>query len=285
MTAKFSNIAFGAPVAEVMERVAADGGVIVDGVLTVDEVAQVNAELDPYLNSYHTGAKGGDELMKEFWGASTKRVTNAVVLSPTYRERFLSRPELWDYVDAMFKGVCETFWVQSTQVIEIMPGEKAQMLHRDMGNYPVFLGNGPDGPEITCNSLLALVDVTEEIGATRVIPGSHRWDFEREPSQADTVPAELAAGSMIFYSGKVLHGGGANRSASSPRRVIATGFNASFLLPEEAYPFTVPMDIVRTMPKRLQQALGFRSVHQRDPIGGSLWQHNFEELAEYLELD
>ncbi|MDP2268521.1 MAG: phytanoyl-CoA dioxygenase family protein, partial [Deltaproteobacteria bacterium] len=69
-----------------------------------------------------------------------------------------------------------------------------------------------------------------------------------------------------------------------PRRVIATAFNPSFLVPEEAYPFVVPIEIVRTMPERLQQALGFRSVYQTEPRGGSLWQHNYEELAHYLKL-
>ncbi len=285
MSKGFSSLAFGAPAEEVAALVERDGGVILEGVLTAEEVAQANAELDPYLNPYHTGAKGGDELTKLFWGAKTKRVTNTVTLSSVYRERFLSRPELWSYVDILFKGVCESFWVQSTQTIEIMPGEKAQMLHRDMGTYPVFNANGANGPEVTCNSLLALMDVTEEIGATRVVPGSHKWDFDIECDQSMTIPAELAAGSAFFYSGKLVHGGGANRSTATPRRVVSSGFNAAFLLPEEAYPFTVPLELARTMPKRLQQALGFRSVHQRDPIGGSLWQHNFEELAEFLDMD
>jgi len=280
----FETVPFGTPVGEVMARFRRDGGVVLDGALSTDEVKRVNDELDVYLYDYHTGSQGGDEFMQEFWGKLTKRLTNVVVLSPTYRERFLSNPMLHDYIAAVFQGVSDSFWVQATQAIEIMPGEKAQMLHRDVGNYPVFQQLGPAGPEVTCNMLLALVDTDEICGATRVIPGSHTWDAEREFDDSMTVPAELKAGSIFFYSGKVVHGGGANRSEDVRRRVIATAFNAGFLVPEEAYPFTVPLELARTLPKRLQQALGFRSFHQRDPLGGSLWQHNYEELADYLDL-
>lgn len=280
----FITMPFGTSVEEVMTIFRRDGGVILDGALTVDEVRQVNDELDAYLYDYHTGSQGGDEIMQEFWGKLTKRLTNVVVLSQTYRERFLSSPVLHDYMAAVFKGVSDSFWVQATQAIEIMPGEKAQMLHRDVGNYPVFREMGASGPEVTCNTLLALVDTDETCGATRVIPGSHVWDAEREFDDSMTVPAELKAGSIFFYSGKVVHGGGANRSANIRRRVIATAFNAGFLVPEEAYPFTVPLELARTLPPRLQQALGFRSFHQRDPLGGSLWQHNYEELADFLGL-
>ena len=88
----FVTAPFGMPVGDVMEIIRRDGGIVLEGVLSRDEVRQVNDELDPYLYDYHTGSQGGDELMKEFWGALTKRLTNVVVLSPTYRERFLSRP-------------------------------------------------------------------------------------------------------------------------------------------------------------------------------------------------
>lgn len=282
--ADFATLPFGSSVETVMEAFWRDGGVILDGALTPAEVRQVNAELDPYIVDYHTGSLGGDEITQDFWGHLTKRVTNVVVLSQTYRERFLANPVLHDYMSAVFKGVSQTFWVQATQAIEIMPGEKAQVLHRDVGNYPHFRALGPSGPEVTCNTLLALVDTDEECGATRVIPGSHQWEVDRPYDQSMTKPAELSAGSIFFYSGKVLHGGGANVSRDVRRRVIATAFNAGFLVPEEAYPFTVPLDLVKTMPRHLQQALGFRSIHQRDPVGGSLWQHNYEELADFLGL-
>lgn len=51
---------------------------------------------------------------------------------------------------------------------------------------------------------------TEENGATRVIPGSHKWGPERAPKVSETVPAELEIGDALFFTGHVYHGGGAN---------------------------------------------------------------------------
>lgn len=282
---KLEYLPFGAPVEDVIAIVKRDGGLILEDALSSEQLAQINADLDPYLRHYHTGALGGDALAKEFWGELTKRVTNVFLLSETYRTALVDNPQVHQYVDAIFKGVCDSVWLNATQVIEIMPGEDAQPLHRDMGNYPVFYQYGAAGPEVTLNLLTALVDVDDACGATRVIPGSHAWpDFFEEATQEQTIPAEMRAGSILFYSGKVLHGGGANRTSDVRRRVVTTTFAPGFLVPEEAYPFSVPVEAVRNWSPRMQQMLGFRSFHQRDPLGGSLWQVNYEELGDTLGL-
>lgn len=279
-----TTLPFGAPTDQVMEIFHRDGGLILEGALTEAEVAAVNADLDAALDALHTGTIKDDPVAQAFWGPKTKRLTNVVSFSPTWRERLIDRDETYDYVKTVFKGVSDAFWLQSSQAIEIQPGEKLQPLHRDMGNYPVFFQYGPAGPEVVCNMILALVHSTEAAGATRVVPGSHRWDFDREVTPELTIAAELKPGSVLFYGGKVVHGGGANVTPDVKRRVIASAFNPSFLVPEEAYPFVVPMEEARKMSPRLQQMIGFRSFHQHEPRGGSLWQHNYEELALHLGL-
>jgi ectoine hydroxylase-related dioxygenase (phytanoyl-CoA dioxygenase family) len=117
-----------------------------------------------------------------------------------------------------------------------------------------------------------------------VIPGSNRWAFEERGSPEMTVPATLKAGSAIFMSGKTIHGGGANVTSNFKRRVLSIAFNPGFLVPEEAYPFVVPLELARTMSPAVQQLIGFRSFHQFRQHGGSLWQHNFEEISEHLKL-
>ena len=282
---RLERLPFGAPVEEVMAIVNRDGGLILEDALSPAQLAQIKADLDPHLRDYHTGAQGGDAITKEFWGDLTKRVTNVFLLSETYRTALVDNPQVHCYIDAVFKGVSESVWLNATQVIEIMPGEDAQPLHRDMGNYPVFYQFGAEGPEITFNLLTALVDIDDACGATRVIPGSHAWpDFSVEPTHEQTIPAEMRAGSILFYSGKLIHGGGANRTTDVCRRVVTTTFTPCFLVPEEAYPFSVPLDTVRKWSPRMQQMLGFRSIHQRNPLGGSLWQVNYEELADTLGL-
>lgn len=281
---RLETLPWGSPVDEVMEVMDRDGGLIFSGALSVEEVAQVNADLDELLGAHRVGANSDNLDLREFWGRSTKRITNVVTLSRTYRERFLSSPIAHDYVRRMFAGVSDTFWLNTAQVIEIQPGEKAQVLHRDMGNYPIFFRYGADAPEVMVNMIVPLIDTVEENGATRVIPGSHRWDFERPFTPEMTVPAEMEAGSCLFYSGKLVHGGGANRTTDVRRRVITSPFNPGFLVPEEAYPFAVPIEVAREMSPQLQQMIGFRSFYQTQPRGGPLWQHNYEELANHLGL-
>lgn len=283
--ATLTKLPYGAPVDEVMAVIRREGGVVLENALNTRQVAAINADLDDALERLRCGTVKDDETMKTFFGERTKRLTNLVTLSKTYREEFVDNDVTVAYVREMFAGVSESVWLNAEQAIEIHPGEKAQVLHRDMGNYPVFFRFGKDGPEVMVNFLVALMDVTEEIGATRVIPGSHQWNFDEPFSQEMTIPAEMKAGSAFFYSGKLVHGGGANRSTDRKRRVIATAFNPGFLVPEEAYPFVVPMELARTMSPRLQQMIGFRSFHQRELRGGSLWQHNYEELALHLGLD
>jgi ectoine hydroxylase-related dioxygenase (phytanoyl-CoA dioxygenase family) len=45
---------------------------------------------------------------------------------------------------------------------------------------------------------------TADNGATRVAPGSHRWDIERVPTADDFVPAEMAAGWASICLGATL---------------------------------------------------------------------------------
>jgi ectoine hydroxylase-related dioxygenase (phytanoyl-CoA dioxygenase family) len=284
-TKKLQSLAFGAPVADVVEVVHRDGAVILRDVLSPAQVAQVNADLDAALEALPCGSKKNNAEQQAFHGFRTKRLTNTITLSKTAREDFIGNPITLGYVAELFKDVCDTFWLQASQTIEIHPGEKMQFLHRDMDNYPVFRRLPIDAaPEVTLNFLLALVDSTEASGATRVIPGSHHWPWDQRGKPDMSIAAELKAGSALLMSGKTIHGGGANVTTDVKRRVLSVAYNPGFLLPEEAYPFVVPLELARTMTPALQQLIGFRSFHQFRQHGGSLWQHNYEEIADHLGL-
>jgi len=246
---------------------------------------QINADLDGPMEATRCGSVKDDVAMQQFHGYRTKRLTSVVMLSEVAREEFIGNPITLGYVKELFKDVCDTFWLQSSQAIEIHPDEKAQFLHRDMKNYPVFRRYGPENaPEVTVNFLLALVDSTEAAGATRLIPGSNHWPFDERGTPEQTIAGELPAGSALLMSGKTIHGGGANVTQDYKRRVVAISFNPGFLVPEDAYPFVVPLELARTMSPAVQQLIGFRSVHQYGQQGGSLWQVDYEELADYLKL-
>jgi ectoine hydroxylase-related dioxygenase (phytanoyl-CoA dioxygenase family) len=94
----------------------------------------------------------------------------------------------------------------------------------------------------------------------------------------------MEKGDAFLYSGKVVHGGGANVS-NRPRRALALAFCPGWLVPEEAYPFAVPLEMARTLSKRAQQLIGFRSQHNQKLGGGTLWSLDYVELGRVLGLD
>ena len=47
----------------------------------------------------------------------------------------------------------------------------------------------------------ALEDFTEEIGATRVVPGSHLWGKYRVAQRGEDIPAGMPRGSVVLYLG------------------------------------------------------------------------------------
>jgi len=101
-----------------------------------------------------------------------------------------------------------------------LPGEGLQALHAD------WKGATAPGEYYACNSLWLLDDLTEENGATRVVPGSHRSGKVPRDVMADPTaphPEELRivapAGTVVVFNAHTWHGGTLNRTLR-PRRVL-----------------------------------------------------------------
>ncbi|KAK4891054.1 Verruculogen synthase [Elasticomyces elasticus] len=243
----------------------------------------LNTDIDPAIAKLSAGSKHEDAWIAGFHGSNTKRLTNLATLSRAFREDILDADVLHGVCEKVFSKDSGTFWMNTAQVIEIGPGNKAQGLHRDNMQYPVFTGLGPNGPEACINFFLAMTEFTDENGATRVIPGSHKWDdFNQKGNEEDTIPAEMSAGDCFLFSGKLLHGGGANQTPDFFRRGIALSMQASYLTPEEAYPFLIDLQTVKTMTPRAQALVAFRSQFPKDSPG--LWQSDYTELGDLLGL-
>lgn len=282
-TATLRRVPKDTPVSEILEIVDADGGLIIEGFLSSDQVRRFNAEVQPALDALGAGSTHDDEFVADFHGTQTKRLTNLVTLSRTFREEILEQDLIHDLGEAIFREESGDFWLTTGQVIEIGPGNKAQILHRDLENNHFAVTMGKTGPMVMVNFLIAMTDFTEENGATRVIPGSNDWDDYGDRGTPEmTIPAEMRAGDVIFFNGKVSHGGGANVTDGELRRGLTIPLQPSFLTPEEAYPLLVDLELARTLSPRVQKLIGFRSQYPKGSPG--LWQNNYEEIADHLGL-
>jgi ectoine hydroxylase-related dioxygenase (phytanoyl-CoA dioxygenase family) len=143
--------------------------------------------------------------------------------------------------------------VSSLSTIHIFPGETAQPIHADDQLMPVAKPH----VSFVCNTMWAVTDFTEANGATRVVPGSHRSDHSPAYGQHyDSIPAEMAKGSVLVWHGSLWHGGGAN-GTEQPRLGIAMNYCAGFIRQQENQQLGIPRQVAAGFPKRLQELVGY----------------------------
>jgi ectoine hydroxylase-related dioxygenase (phytanoyl-CoA dioxygenase family) len=235
--------ASGADVAAVLAR---DGCAIVDRLVPRSVLDRTRGELEPYLAATPVGPDA-------FSGRRTRRTGGLVARSETFRD-VVRNPVVLDAVKGVLSEAT-SFHLHLTQVIAIGPGEPAQQIHRDQWAFDFF--PFPKGYEVQCNTIWAMTDFTEANGATRVIPGSHRLEDRRQFEVEDTEPAEMAAGSCLFYTGALYHGAGANVS-DDVRFGLNVTYAASWLRQEENQYLSCPFEIARTLPEDLLKLMGYR---------------------------
>ncbi|GKZ35072.1 hypothetical protein AbraIFM66950_005512 [Aspergillus brasiliensis] len=268
--------------AKIVEIMNEEGGVVIENFLSPEELRNLNADMEPHLARIPAGGERTEEFFKEFHGAQTKRMGHLTRISPTFRHQILNKPLLHGICEAVFRQFSGDYWMTTATTIEIGPGNVAQMLHRDQVSWPIFDLLGKDGPEALINFFIGLTEFTDLNGATRVIPGSNKDEnFAEVGTFEQTVPAEMSAGDCFLFSGKTVHGGGANRTEDFHRRGLSLAFQAGYLTPEETH-LDVPREIVESMTPLAQKMIGWRSIYP--PYSGGLWQINFDEMAKGIQL-
>ncbi|PHH65597.1 hypothetical protein CDD81_2032 [Ophiocordyceps australis] len=265
----------------ILEALREDGAVIIKNLITTDDIHSIDEELRPALEKHREGSELSDEWLKEFHGAYTKRLMNLITLSKTFRQTMLENGLMHKLCEEIFLEDSGTYWMNSAQVIDIGPGSRAQPLHRDQWQFPIFNLCGPDAPEASINFIFAMNKVTEENGATRVILGSHKWsDLNENGTPEDTIPLEMEPGDAAFFSSKVVHGGGANTTTDVRRKAISVVFQCSYLTPEEAFPFLVKKELAETLSPRVQRMIGFRSQFPNQSPG--LWKCDYSDKGDIM---
>jgi hypothetical protein len=253
------------PIGSLIEAMDRDGCAIVEGAIDPDELSRLNADFDELLAASEPGTPNHIPMLIDFMGAKTHRIDGLPGKSKAFVELMQHERPL-DVADHYLLPSCLHYLLSTAQLIEILPEETVQHLHRDDTAWihpPIPTDRdavpAPDVPQLEVIVLYSLCDFTAENGATRVVPGSHLWPARRKPQEHEVVAAEMKAGSAIFYVGKTLHGGGPNQTHDQMRRALFLGFSLGWLRTKENFFLSTPTDAVREMPPRVQQLLGYET--------------------------
>ncbi len=250
-----------------------DGVVIVEHLLPLDVVARVNDEVEGAVDAADPGEALFNPIMQAFHGPCTKQVAGMPGISPTFATEVMCHPLLLAICDRVLLPSCARYQLNLGHLLQRGPGAEEQWLHRDEA---VWSDVPRPHPELQLATVIAFVDFTRENGATRVVPGSHRFaDRQLVPAEqmlsAPPAPeqiayAEMPAGSAVIYSGGTIHAGGANRT-SIPRRGAHLSYCLGWLRTEENNYLSTPPPVAATLPRRAQELLGY-ALHDSIPRGG-----------------
>ena len=224
------------------------GYLIVENVLSVQRLAALREALEKRYDL--EGEKAGSE------GATppgVRRLCNLIGKGRVLEELAIEPIAL----EMARLAIGEDMRWQAMNFHDPMPGDPRphQAIHADRSffkNCTAYL-----------NVVWALDDMTEENGATRLVPGSHKKPWPRDvlDDPKEAVAGEIyvtcKAGTGIFCHGDVWHGARANRS-KSPRRVIHMGYSC---------PNTAPQyEIAGSLTQDIRERLGEHCALIPDPL-------------------
>jgi ectoine hydroxylase-related dioxygenase (phytanoyl-CoA dioxygenase family) len=265
INASLPRVGADAPAEQVLETLRNEGAVVVERLLSRTAVAAFRADLNPWFERACTGSGA-------FFGRKTRRFGGLFAKAPS-TARLALDPLVLSVMDQLLAGpsperrVCDSIELNLTQAIGIEPGEPPQFLHRDEELWPF-----QHDFELMANAMWMLDDFTAENGATRVIPGSHLWPRDRQPQPGEAVAATGPAGSVLLWTGGLLHAGGENRT-DRIRRGVVMSYKLGWLQPGERLLLSTPPAVARCLPERLQRLIGYGLhrpnlgwVEGRDPL-------------------
>lgn len=163
-------------------------------------------------------------------------------------------PLLLSLVQSSLKDL--PFYLSSYHGLILKRGSGLQFIHTDQAHLP----------EVTSfpyvmNTIVMLTDFTEENGATRIAPGSHKW--KRIPQVAnggervDTIAAVAPAGTAMLFEGRLWHGGGDNVT-DAKRYALTIYYALAFLRQQECMPASTHPEVYARLSDQLKELLGFK---------------------------
>ena len=254
-----------------LAAIRASGFVVVPGLLSPDELAEVRRLLEPHLRARQLGRN-------DFEGYRTQRVYSLVGRGTIFA-RLVEHPRILALCDALLEP---NYLLTASQAINIEPGETPQAFHTD----DLFYRIPRPRAAVSVSTIVAVDPFTAENGATQILPGSHTWsdekiarlpdaiDFTTAPEDArrptakpplpggfagQVVDVTMDAGSVIVFLGTLVHRGGENRSRAA-RLALSNQYCEPWARQQENYTLSIPREQARAMSERVQELLGY-SIH------------------------
>ena len=230
----------------ILQALERDGGLVILNYLSDERLERVRNALAtaisglPWCNTYHA-------YEDEFFGHKTKRL-HGLLQYGAELEACLMHPRALDLAPQIVGGPV----IMSTgELMAIGPEETQQRLHRDADSWQ----RSGLSKEFLFSVNIALTDFRRENGATVVVPGSHRWPGDRQPTDGEFAYAEMPAGSALAYLGNVIHSGGENVT-DEVRMGLYFGYIPSWLRPLENPVQTHPADTLARLQPATRELLG-----------------------------
>lgn len=188
-TVSLTKIPATAPIEDLVAILEQDGALILTDVVSNQDVAAINAELEPYIQKAKAERHAAYDLVPK----QTTMVPGVVGKSP--RMAKIAECEVIDQLrTAVLQKKCTATWEDRTEEFTIDPilnssltyhisyGGPRQRLHRDDMIHGIYhQGEYSLSNETMLGFMIAGAKTTRENGATMAIPGSHKWDHTRVP--------------------------------------------------------------------------------------------------------
>jgi ectoine hydroxylase-related dioxygenase (phytanoyl-CoA dioxygenase family) len=191
-------------------RLDTDGYLVLEGLMDPALLDQVRVQVEGLFEQ--EGDQAGAEFKQE---PHSRRLANLVDKGEIF-ERIIETPRV---LECMEHVLGPRFKLSSLNVRSADPDNGgSQPLHADSGAVADAQGYW------VCNSVWMLDDFTAQNGATRLVPGSHRWGIIPQAALTDLYaphPGEILltgrAGTVVVMNAHMWHGGTPNRTAAHRR--------------------------------------------------------------------
>jgi ectoine hydroxylase-related dioxygenase (phytanoyl-CoA dioxygenase family) len=240
-----------------------NGFCVVEGALSGEALETIRSALDGAVDHMRRSGEATHDTRLDPNDANI-RVHDLPVRDPAFID-LLRVPAAMQAVDAVLGA---NVLLSNFTANIALPGSAPMALHSDQALVIPEPWNQP----WAINIIWCLDDIDADNGATRYLPGSHRYrTFADVPDDAaDKLKAfEAPAGSFVAMEGRVWHTSGSNITEDRQRRLIFAYYSMDFIRPQINWALKVSQATKDAMDDDARKLLGLgTSANTR--IGGAL---------------